>query len=130
MSFNINPLFKWSRKEGYEISSIGDKKFSAFYAKLPSGETIEHAYQVGVKGYKTIKEGKGKPPLNKISHEDLWKAYLSLWNTWALENEDDLFELALLAINDNYTLRDTFANTTINQARALSEILNKTFGVI
>ncbi len=128
-SFNPNPLFTWARKGGYEISSIGDKRYSAFYAKLASGETIEHIYQCHIKGYKSIKEGKGKKPLNNMSHHELWLAYLKLWEQWSIENEDDLFELALLATANNYTLSDTFASTPINQARALSHILNKTFGV-
>ena len=30
---------------GYEVSSAGDKRFSAFYAKLKDGRSIEKAYQ-------------------------------------------------------------------------------------
>lgn len=126
MSF-IKPLFNWSRKEGYECSSIGDKKFSAFYAKI-NGRTIEDLYQTDCKGFRTIKEGKGKPTLNGQGYDQLWKEYLGLWRQWALENEDDLFELALLAIDNGYMVRDSFANTSNNQARALAEILNETFG--
>lgn len=129
MAFNPNPLFNWSRKEGYEVSSIGDRKFSAFYAKLSDGRTIEEAYQVGVKGYRTIREGKGKPPKGVFKQDSLWKAYLQLWKWWALENEEDIFELALLASTENYMLRDTFASTPINQARALSVVLNETFSI-
>lgn len=128
MTFNANQLFDWSRKKGYEVSSIGDRKFSAFYAKI-EGRTIEDIYQVDIKGHRSIKEGKGKPSLNGKSHDQLWKEYLELWKYWASENEDDLFELALLAIDNGYMLRDTFANTTTNQARALAQILNETFGV-
>ena len=128
MGFNSNQLFDWSRKKGYEVSSIGDKKFSAFYARI-DGRTIESIYQTEIKGHRSIKEGKGKPPLNGKSHEQLWKEYLGLWKLWASEHEDDIFELALLATDNGYMLRDTFANTTINQARALAQILNETFGV-
>lgn len=129
MSFNPEPLFTWSRTEGYEISSIGDKKFSAFYATLSNGRTIEHIYQCDIKGYKTIKDGKSNPPRTNLSQDQLWLAYLGLWQQWASENVDDLFELALLASDNDYILRDTFANTPVNQARALSVILNKTFGL-
>lgn len=129
MSFNPEPMFNWSRKEGYEISSLGDRKFSAFYATLSNGRTIEHIYQCDIKGYKSIKEGKGKQARTNMTHDQLWQAYLGLWKQWASENEDDLYELAILASDNGYMLRDTYANTPINQARALSVILNKTFGV-
>jgi hypothetical protein len=32
-------------KNTYEVSSRGDKRFSALYAKLSDGRTIEQAYQ-------------------------------------------------------------------------------------
>ncbi len=129
MSFTLEPMFKWSRTEGYEISSIGDKKFSAFYAKHTDGRTIEEVYQCDIKGYANVKDGKGKPPLVKIGHEELWKKYLALWQDWALDHEDDVYELAMLAADAKYTLRDTFANTPINQARALAYILSKKFQI-
>lgn len=121
--------FRWSRRVGYEVSSAGDRKFSAFYAKTPSGRTIEHVYQCDIKGYKTIEEGKGNPPRTEMTHDQLWNAYLDLWRQWAIDNEDDLFELAILASDCEYMLKDTFANTPINQAHALCVILNETFGV-
>lgn len=126
--FNPNQMFDWSRKVGYEISSIGDRKFSAFYARLPDGRTIEEAYQISCKGYNSIKEGKGKPALNGKGHQQLWLEYLDLWREWVYYHELDLYELAILASDNGYILRDTFANTTTNQARALAQILNETFG--
>ncbi len=129
MPFNPNPVFQWSRDDGYEVSSIGDRKFSAFYATLSNGRSIEHIYQCDIKGYKTIKEGKGNRPRTNLTQDQLWEAYLGLWKQWASENEDDIFELAILASDHGYMLRDTFANTPINQARALSTILNQTFGI-
>ena len=36
---------KWSRKGGYECSSKGDKRFSALFAVMPDGRTIEQHYQ-------------------------------------------------------------------------------------
>lgn len=102
--------------------------YSAFYATI-DGKSIEEIYQCEIKGYKTVKDGKGKPPLTKISHDDLWKAYLSLWQAWALEHEDDIYLLAILASDNQYTIRDSFANTDINQARALAYILNKLFSI-
>ena len=44
----------------YECSSRGDKRFSAFYAYV-DGKSIEYIYQVEIKGYSSIEEGKGKP---------------------------------------------------------------------
>ena len=123
-------MFKWSRYGGYEISSRGDKRFSAFYAKLPDGRTIEEAYQLDVKGYRKYGNnpmlGKGKPPLDKS--KDLYAEYRALWQTWANHNEKLLLELRSLALKHNNTLSDMFAKTPVNQARALTEILNERFG--
>ena len=44
-------LFSWQRKEGYECSSKGDKRFSALFATMPDGRTIEQWYQCDIKGY-------------------------------------------------------------------------------
>ena len=44
-------MFVWQRRGGYEVSSIGDKRFSAMYAVMPDGRTIEQWYQCDLKGY-------------------------------------------------------------------------------
>lgn len=46
-------MFKWGRYTvgGYEVSTAGDKRFSAFNAKLRDGRSIEAHYQCDVKGY-------------------------------------------------------------------------------
>lgn len=125
---NIVNLFSWGRytRPGYEVSSKGDKRFSAFYAKMPDGRTIEMHYQCDIKGYDiggtNWKLGKGKPPLNE--NKDLWKEYLNLWKTWAKNNEDLIKELYVLVRNQNFTLTDMFATSNVNQARALATILN------
>ena len=117
---------KWARKGGYECSSKGDVRFSAFFARMPDGRTIEEHYQCDVKGYqpggRNWRLGKGKPPLDKS--KDMWKAYLNLWITWAMHNEELVLELARKVEQSNYTLTDMFASTPVNQARALAEILN------
>jgi len=107
--------YKWARyaKDGYEVSSQGDKRFSAFHAKLNSGETIEAAYQ-RLKG-----SGKGKPSIHK--NFNYWDTYLGLWRQWAKENPTLLSELGRKA--EGKTLTDKFANTKNNQARALATIL-------
>ena len=42
-------MVKWSRFGGYEVSSKGDVRFSALYARFPveyfNGRTIEQIYQ-------------------------------------------------------------------------------------
>lgn len=119
--------FSWSGGIGYECSSKGDKRFSAFYARMPDGRTIEEHYQCDVKGYDpggtNWRLGKGKPPLDTT--KDLWHAYLQLWRTWATLNELALHELAVEAKNSGWVLRDSFAKTPINQARALCVLLNE-----
>lgn len=119
--------YTWSRTEGYECSSIGDRRYSAFYAYLSNGNTIEYEYQCRVKGYPSIRAGKGKPPLKPYSKEELWTLYLSLWQDWAWYNPDLVDELILLCKKHNNVLRDSFAKTPINQAHALSVILSNWF---
>lgn len=117
---------KWARKGGYECSSKGDVRFSALFARMPDGRTIEEHYQCDVKGYqpggRNWRLGKGKPPLDKS--KDMWQAYLNLWMEWAMHNEELVLELARKAEQSNHTLTDMFASTPVNQARALAEILN------
>lgn len=124
------PLFKYSRHSGYEVSSMGDKRFSAFYAKLKDGRCIEQHYQCCVKGYDpggtNWKLGKGKPPKTYMTREELYNRYLELWKQWALNHPDEMKELREMAINNSYTLRDSFSNGPVNQARALAQILSET----
>lgn len=111
-------------KNNYEVSSKGDKRFSALYATLRDGRTIEEAYQLDIKGYRKFgnnwKLGKGKKPLDLSI--DTWKEYKNLWKLYLDENPDLVSELQ--ALNEvNFT--DMFANTPISQARALAELLNE-----
>lgn len=116
----------WARKGGYECSSKGDKRFSALFAVMPDGRTIEQHYQCDVKGYQpggtNWHMGKGKPPLDKT--KDMWKEYLNLWEIWAAHNPQLIQQLAVKAKEFGYVLTDMFATTPVNQARALAEILN------
>ena len=119
--------FKWARtvpegEESYEVSSAGDRRFSALYARLADGRTIEEAYQIGIKGYKTVKLGKGKPP--KDDSVDLYTEYKKLWDQWAIENSALIEDLRAKAVGK--VLTDKFAATDVSQARALAEILNET----
>jgi len=122
-------MIKWSRTEGYECSSKGDIRFSAFGATLPDGRTIEQHYQCDVKGYDpggtNWRLGKGKPTLCK--DQDNWSEYLNLWKEWGELNEDLIEESHHIVAGYDNTLRDTFGWTPINQARALAIILNEKY---
>lgn len=122
--------FSWTRRErGYEVSTLGDRRFSAFNAKMQDGRSIEVHYQCDVKGYQpgghNWRLGKGKPPLNPQT--DLWQEYLSLWRSWASLNPSLMQELKSMAAAHNYTLKDTFASSQVNQARALAVILTEMY---
>ena len=123
------PEFTWSRFGGYECSTHGDRRFSAFNARMPDGRTIEMHYQCDVKGYDPggVRwwRGKGKAPLLAKTTDELWAAYLALWQAWATRHPKMMAELADLATQRNHVLSDRFARSEINQAHALSVILNE-----
>jgi hypothetical protein len=77
--------------EKYECSSRGDKRFSAFYARV-NGRSIETIYQCDIKGYDpggtNWHLGKGKPPRNSMSREDTKAAYKKLWEQYLEENPE------------------------------------------
>jgi hypothetical protein len=122
-------VYTWKRFGGYEVSTQGDKNYSPFYARLSDGRTIEEAYQLDVKGYRKYGNdpmlGKGKPPLDKS--KDLWKEYLALWELWCEENPTLLRWLKIRVDRHGKILSDRFANTPINQARALAYCLNRLY---
>lgn len=125
----------------YEVSTAGDKRFSALNATFAegtiidgidvSGKTIEYVYQNVIK-----KSGKGKAPakdsilnldgknLTKEELEDFsyYKGYLPLWQEWAKQNPALISELKAKSVGK--TLTDKFARTKVSQARALTDILN------
>lgn len=124
-------IVTWKRRGGYEVSSVGDKRFSALNATFPNniynGRTIEQVYQCDIKGYQLggyeWRLGKGKPPLN--TNIDTWKEYLNLWRIWGFYNIDLMRELLIKSKEKDYILSDVFATSDINQARALAEVLNE-----
>ena len=145
--------YSWARysRNGYEVSTAGDSRFSALTAKFKSGtiiegidvggKTIEYVYQNIIK-----KSGKGKAPakdsiINKpvkeseltgkalndrlSSDKSNWSyriGYLPLWQEWAKQNPELIAELA--EKSKGKILTDKFAKTQVSQARALAEILN------
>jgi len=125
--------FKVLKGKGYECSTKGDKRFSALVAKLEDGRTIEEHYQCDVKGYdpggRDWNRGKGKPPISSRIHLNLKDEYTNLWRRWANLNPATMAELRFLASGaDNY-LSDTFAQSPVNQAQALADLLNEGMGL-
>ena len=124
-------MYTWTRfsKVGYELSSAGDKEFSAFYARLPDGRSIEQHYQCDVKGYDVggtnWRAGKGKPPLDRT--KDLYAEYLALWQQWAQQPNAKRALQRLrtsLAAAGISVLTDRFATTPVNQAHAIADLLD------
>lgn len=143
-SNNVSDTFTWDRlsDNGYEVSTKGDKRFSALVATFKEGtmidgenvggKTIEDVYQSVIK-----KSGKGQAPAkdSKLYNESLktkeeredfsyTEGYLPLWQEWAKQNPELIEELREKA--KGKTLTDQFANTRVSQARALTDILNST----
>jgi len=124
-------MFKWSRfhSNGYELSSQGDKRFSALFARLKDGRTIEEAYQLDIKGYRKLrfdwrqaKKDRGINAPNRLTESERYIEYLKLWQQWALENPSLVEDLRIKA--SGKVLTDKFATSNISQARALADILN------
>lgn len=123
--------FGWAYRGGYECSSKGDRRFSAFHARLQDGRTIEEHYQCDVKGYDPggirWRRGKGKPALDPAT--DVWAGYLALWRQWADRHPLEMELLATAALRDaDGRLSDTFAISPVNQAHALAVLLNERHG--
>ena len=126
----MKEVVKWSRRgKGYECSSKADLRYSALYAKLEDGRSIEMHYQCCVKGYDpggtNWRLGKGKPPKDKSI--DLWNEYLKLWRRWADLNPHLLEELYAITKLTNNLLTDRFASSECNQARALAYLINEKY---
>jgi len=97
---------------------------------MPDGRSIEQHYQCDIKGYDpggtNWRLGKGRPPLDPQT--DLWGEYLKLWTIWAFNHPQLISELKHLASRFDNVLSDRFATTPINQAHALSVLLNDQMG--
>ena len=88
-------MLKFGNPEFLECSSRGDKRFSAFYARIRfrNNKTIEELYQRRktflidgqmVSGL-SIKEAKGRFPINM---EDCKSFYTQLWSEYFQENPE------------------------------------------
>lgn len=130
--FRFNSIKKkWARRVNkgeayYEVSTKGDKRFSALVARLKDGRTIEEAYQLDVKGYRQFsdnwKYGKGKPPLKKYSERVTYLLYKRLWIQFFEENPELLY--SLIKESQGKVLTDMFATSSVSQARAIAHIIN------
>ena len=123
-------MITWARwhDEGYEVSSRGDRRYSPLFATLADGRTIEAHYHCDVKGFDpggvAWLRFKGRRPRGK-TQEQLWQGFLGLWRQWAEANPQLMQHLHLLAYDHGGILTDQFAKTPINQAHALSVLLNE-----
>jgi len=121
----------------FEVSTKGDdfgKQFSALNATFKegpyAGRTIEDVWQNEIK-----KSGKGKSPAqNSIlfgkDYQVSKDEYQKLWQMWANENPELITKLKN-KVDEGYSLVDSFAgdpNKTVNQAEALTNIINKSQG--
>lgn len=144
----ITSNYGWARysSNNYEVSSAGDNRFSAKYAKFKEntmiegvdvgGYTIEQVYQTLIKQGKLRRSDAktGRPSNPKLldptlttdaSREDLSYSvgYLPLWRIWAEQNPELISELKEKA--KGKVLTDQFAKSRVSQARALAQILNE-----
>ena len=139
--------YSWAvqSNNSYEVSRRGDSRFSALNARFKpgtiifghdvSGRTIESVYQNGVKqgNWSTDSNAKTGAPRSKeiikgnTSEDSYREGYLPLWKEWAKQNPSLIEELSIKAAGK--TLTDMFVSkdTTVSQARALSEILNERY---
>lgn len=125
-------VFTWERFGGYECSSKGDKRLSAFFAIMPDGRSIESTYQCDSKenepGGKEWKKYKGRPPKAKITNQELYERYKALWAVWVAEHLELFAEVAEIVLDKHQgVFSDMFAKTNINQARALADLANEYF---
>ena len=133
----------------YEVSTKGDKRFSALTALMSDGMTIEEKYMLEVKGYMVqvdevdidralklkvgdprrydtlVRPFKGKPNIMGKTQEQVNIEYDLLWEKWAAENPDLIDDLAKKSKGKK--LIDSYARNpaTPSQARSLEKILAK-----
>lgn len=124
--------FKYSRHSGYECSSKGDIRFSAFGAIMGDGRSLEVHYQCDSlygkgwdEGGTNWRLGKGRPAMVYKTREQLWYGYLELWKMWSKANPHLMFELRCRVLEHGGIVRDSFATSEINQARALAQLLRE-----
>lgn len=126
-SVNTFSRYPKPNKTNYELSSKGDTRFSPLIAKLADGRTLEEVYQLDIKGYRSRtdnwRDGKGKPPLNGLTIDQLYIRFRSLLYSFLKDNPELLKDFITISVQyENFT--DMFAHTKVNQARAYCDIAN------
>lgn len=123
-------MIVWARhhRDGYEVTSRGDQRFSPLFATMEDGRTIEAHYHCDVKGFDpggtAWRQFKGKRPAG-VTEAQLWTGYLRLYKDWGWKNMPLLAELDVIVRRDHESiLVDRFATGEINQAHALAVLLN------
>lgn len=116
-----------NKSSKYEVSTRGDRRFSALCAKLSDGRTIEMHYQCDVKGFDiggtNWRLGKGKAPKTPVSFAQTRSAYKAFWLEYLRINPDLHQELAGI-VASGAILVDSFARRgCLNQAEILTECL-------
>lgn len=111
------------------VGFIGTREVDADYIKPIMRKVFELTIKHGGEINTDWREGKGKDPINKkyvkewvVDRTLLYKDYCDLWYRWIMENPHLLVELAMKS--NGKILTDRFASTEINQARALTDIMN------
>ena len=91
---------------------------------------IGEAYQLDVKGYRVLgytwqeaKKDTGVHAPIRLSEDELWNGYLSLWRQFAEENPDLVADL--MRKSSGKVLTDMFASSSVSQARAWAVILSE-----
>jgi len=107
-------ICSWSKFSGYDISKRGDSRFTPSSAILSNKKSIEENYNTNII---LLKE--------KDSNIDLWEEYLNLWRKWCFFRNDLTYQLLTEVRSHNGILRDRYAKSDFNHARALSIILNE-----
>lgn len=112
-----------------ECSSKGDKRFSAFYARLEDGRTIEQHYQCDLKGYDpggtNWRLGKGKPPLTSWPYETHFSLYTALWRRY-LAMHPELLNFLCEQAKTGYVFTDAFSSPgRMDQAKSLTFIVDE-----
>jgi hypothetical protein len=110
--------------------NIAQKTSKAIKESLRNGVKSKGKLFTDEKLKRLIDQGKIKDDSNAEVLQYLWNRYLALWEIWAIQNPKLINELAHIIYSSNYTLKlnDQYGFKKNNQARALSNILNRYYG--
>lgn len=112
--------WEWRSRDGYEVTSKGDRRFSPFYMILKDGTSIEDFYQNNVKGG----VGKGNPCDDmEMAHTKL----RNLMNDYIFTHYGLFYELALIGMTKPFTdMFDKYGG----QNKIYAECLNNYYNLV